>query len=96
MEFVVGQAKHMLFLETSGNQINGSHIGRLTRGDLKGLIDGESVRFTSSLPMEGTHLNYAFSGKVTGDSMSGDVNMGEHGIGRWTAERHTGMRRSRA
>jgi L-seryl-tRNA(Ser) seleniumtransferase len=46
------------------------------------------VEFRSSQRIQGQRLNYAFTGTVDGDKMSGDVNLGEYGSARWTAERH--------
>ena len=88
VQYQVGSARHKLFLTSKGNQIAGSHIGWVFDGDLKGMIDGDRVELRSVLPAGGQHLNYTFTGKVTGDDMSGDVDLGEYGSARWTARRH--------
>jgi hypothetical protein len=53
------------------------------------MIDGDRVEFRSVLPAGGQHLNYTFTGKVAGETMSGDVDLGEYGRARWTARRHS-------
>jgi L-seryl-tRNA(Ser) seleniumtransferase len=88
VEFIAGKGKHRLFLESSGNSIRGVHYGRFRNGDLKGSISAAEVKFTSTLPFEGARLEYAFEGKVAGDTMTGTLDCGEHGIARWTAVRH--------
>ncbi len=89
IEYEVGSARHQLFLNASGNQLSGTHQGWAYQGDLKGHIDGDKVRFRSSLPADGNVLNYTFTGSAAGDSMSGDVQLGEYGRGRWKAKRHS-------
>ena len=88
IEYEVGAARHKLFLAVTGNQIAGTHQGWAYQGDLKGRIDGEKVKFRSSLPADGNTLSYSFSGTVSGSNMTGDVQCGEYGRGRWRATRH--------
>lgn len=87
VEFVRGEAGHLLFLEADGNEITGTHIGSTLRGDLRGVIEGDQVRLHSLLPFEGANLSYTFKGTVSGDRMSGDLDLGEYPPARWTAER---------
>lgn len=85
VEFVAGSSRHSFMLEVTGNQISGIHLGSRLRGDVKGTIDGDRVRIHSRLPYEGTDLGYTFLGKVSGDRMSGELDLGEFGQGRWSA-----------
>jgi hypothetical protein len=34
-------------------------------------------------------LGYEFAGRVSGDSMSGEADLGEYGKATWSAKRHT-------
>jgi len=88
IEYEVGSARHKLFLAAHGNQIAGSHQGWAYEGDLKGVIDGDRVRLRSSLPADGNVLHYTFTGAVSGQSLSGEVDLGEYGHARWHAHRH--------
>lgn len=88
VQYASGSAEHKLFLTTSGNSVAGTHIGWAYEGEVKGAIDGEQVRLQTSLPVGGQRLPYGFSGKVSGNQMSGDVDLGEYGKARWTAKRH--------
>ena len=45
-----------------------------------------ATRLASS---EGVVIGFRFSGKLSGDSMSGELDMGEHLDATWTARRHT-------
>jgi hypothetical protein len=54
---------------------------------LKGHIDGAEVKFNSTHPADGNTLSYTFTGSVSGDTMSGDVHLGEYGQAKWRATR---------
>jgi D-glucosaminate-6-phosphate ammonia-lyase len=87
VKYAVGSSRHTLFLETEENQVTGSHLGWKLKGDLRGTIDGAQVHLRSRFPYEGTTLSYEFSGQVAGNSMSGEVSLGEYGRANWTARR---------
>jgi D-glucosaminate-6-phosphate ammonia-lyase len=89
VEYESGSANHKLFLNANGNKVAGTHIGWAFEGELRGTIDSDQVRFQSSLPVGGQRLPYGFTGRVSGDTMSGDLDLGEYGRARWTARRHT-------
>jgi L-seryl-tRNA(Ser) seleniumtransferase len=85
--FVVGTARHLLHLESAGGRLSGWHQGRRSRGEVAGTVRGAEVAFRSALPIEGAHIVYAFTGSAEGDRMSGKVDLGEYGSGRFTASR---------
>src|SRR5262245_8485845 len=87
IQFIGGAARHELHLETSGNQITGTHIGRIAKGGLTGTIDGANIALRSSLPYEGTRLAYEFRGAIQAGEITGDVSLGEYGRTRWSAKR---------
>jgi D-glucosaminate-6-phosphate ammonia-lyase len=88
LQFILGSARHTLFLEQDGNNLTGSHEGSKLRSDLAGKIDGDQVRVHSAFPYEGNTLHYTFIGKVKGDHMEGEVDLGEYGKAQFTARRH--------
>lgn len=83
-----GSSEHKLILNTSGNKVSGMHIGWVAEGNLSGGIDGDRVEFRTGLPMGGQHLTYRFSGQVSGNTMAGDLDLGEYGAAKWSARRH--------
>jgi D-glucosaminate-6-phosphate ammonia-lyase len=89
IQYEVGSARHKLQLTTNGNSVAGSHAGWAYKGDIKGSIDGSRVELRTTMPCEGTHLTYRFTGTVAGDQMSGDVSLGEYGHARFTARRNS-------
>ncbi|MEO7650589.1 MAG: aminotransferase class V-fold PLP-dependent enzyme [Bryobacteraceae bacterium] len=87
LQFVYGEARHTMIFNIRGNKLTGTHLGRSLRGDLEGAVTGERVRFRSAFPVEGTRLNYAFEGTLSGGRMSGEVDCGEYGLAQWSAKR---------
>jgi uncharacterized pyridoxal phosphate-dependent enzyme len=87
LEFVAGTTVHRLQLRATGNNITGSHQGRIARGDVRGSVDGSKVRLRSSLPYEGTRLSYDFRGTLEGNRMTGEVSLGEYGMAKFSARR---------
>jgi D-glucosaminate-6-phosphate ammonia-lyase len=87
VEYSRGKARHTFLLVTSGNSVEGSHIGRRLQGAVRGEVDGDRVQLRSSLPHEGTRLSFRFDGRMEGQTMEGEVDLGEYGKARWTARR---------
>ena len=88
LEFGRGSATHTLIFEQDGANLVGTHRGEYVSGDLSGTVAVNQVHFRSSQKIQGTRLFFEFSGTVDGDKMAGDVNMGEYGEARWSAQRH--------
>jgi len=90
IEYAAGGSSHTLSLRQRGNEIDGAHHGDFVARDVVGTIDGEAVRIRSSYHANGDALDYTFTGKVAGDEMAGELDMGEYLGARWTARRHRG------
>jgi D-glucosaminate-6-phosphate ammonia-lyase len=88
VQYESGSAEHKLFLSMNKNKVSGTHVGWAFEGELTGTVDGDKVELGTVLPVGGQRLRYGFSGRVTGDTMSGDLDLGEYGRARWTARRH--------
>jgi L-seryl-tRNA(Ser) seleniumtransferase len=87
VDFVHGSSRHALFLQTRGGRLTGSHSGTSAHGDVEGWLMGDRVRFRSTLPVEGMRLVYTFEGVISGDHMSGNLDLGEYGSATWKALR---------
>jgi len=90
IEYAASTGEHSLSLQQQGRRIRGVHRGEFVARDLAGTIDGDRVELRSSLPEQtiGNALNFTFTGKINGDTMSGDLDMGEYLSARWSARRH--------
>jgi uncharacterized pyridoxal phosphate-dependent enzyme len=60
LEFVRGEADHVLLFEQKEGELVGTHTGDILAGDLRGSVEGNNVRFRSSHRFEGTRLVYCF------------------------------------
>jgi L-seryl-tRNA(Ser) seleniumtransferase len=88
IQFTAGKSTHIIHLNQVGNRLSGAHRGDFLERDLTGTISGDIVRFSSTqTERHGDSLNYRFSGKVSGDTMSGELDMGEYLGATWTARR---------
>ena len=88
LTFVRGSSAHEFYFEADGNRLAGTHQGRNAQAGLRGFVDGDRVEFASRMRYQGSNLNYAFKGELRGDSISGEVRLGEYGPATWRAWRH--------
>jgi L-seryl-tRNA(Ser) seleniumtransferase len=90
IDFAGGSSsKHALDLRQQGARIQGTHQGDFVSRDLSGTCEGSTIRVSSSYTEEnGDNLNFTFTGSLTGDTMSGSLDMGEYLKGKWTAKKH--------
>jgi seryl-tRNA(Sec) selenium transferase len=87
IQYAASTSTHRLHLRQKGNDVDGVHQGDFESRDCTGTIDGDTARIRSSWE-HGDSLNYAFTGRVAGDEMAGDVSLGEYLDARFTAKRH--------
>jgi uncharacterized pyridoxal phosphate-dependent enzyme len=88
IQFAADRSAHTLDFLQQGHRLTGTHRGDFTARELVGTIDGNTVKFdTSPAEFHGDNLEFSFSGNVTGDSMSGSIDMGEYLSATWTARR---------
>jgi L-seryl-tRNA(Ser) seleniumtransferase len=91
IDFISGSTAHGLSIKQDGNRLAGVHQGDFVARDLSGSLEGDAVRIYSNIPENATgdHLEFTFTGKVTGDTMSGELDTAEYLKARWSAKRHT-------
>lgn len=87
IQYAASVSTHRLHVRQKGNDLDGVHQGDFESRDLRGTIDGDAVQVRSHWE-HGDSLNYAFTGKVAGDEMAGEVSLGEYLDARFTAKRH--------
>ena len=88
IEFYSSKSRHTFFIEQDGNWIKGSHNGDFSLRDMVGTVDGDQVKISSSDRHIADNIPYIFSGTVSGDSISGQIYMGEYINARFKATRH--------
>jgi len=88
IEYAAGRSSHTLHLRQRGNDVTGAHQGDFLTRDLSGTLDGNALRVRSTYSGQtGDALIFTFSGTVTGDQISGTLDMGEYLGATWTATR---------
>lgn len=87
--YVASGSTHRLHLQQHGQRLEGTHQGDFLSRDVTGSIDGSTVSLASRITERtGDSLIYRFSGTLTGDTLSGALDMGEYRKATWTARRH--------
>ena len=88
IQFAASRSVHTLDLVQQGNRLKGTHQGDFTAREVSGTIDATAVRFdTSAAEFHGDSLEYTFTGTLSGDTMSGSIDMGEYLMATWTARK---------
>jgi uncharacterized pyridoxal phosphate-dependent enzyme len=95
IRYAAGSTTHGMHLRQEGNQLGGLHQGDFLTRDISGTISGDTVSLASTVTeRHGDALSYRFKGSVTGDSMSGSLDLGEYRTATWTARRSQSDRSS--
>jgi uncharacterized pyridoxal phosphate-dependent enzyme len=88
IQYVASRTTHALQLYQNGGRVTGVHQGNFQSRDINGTMAGDAVTLQSVVTeRHGDSLNYRFSGRLTGDTMSGALDMGEYLGATWTAKR---------
>ena len=82
-----GARPFKLIFKVDGEKLTGT--ARRTSGDVPvtGTIKGDIITFEYTVNYNDNALTLSFSGKVTGDSMSGNVSFGGQADDTWSAKR---------
>lgn len=87
--FYSSKSIHTLFIDQDGNWIKGSHNGDFSLRDLIGTVEGDQVKLTSSDRHIADNVLYIFSGSVSGETISGQIYLGEYIRASFTAKRRS-------
>jgi L-seryl-tRNA(Ser) seleniumtransferase len=88
IQYAAGKTTHRVHLQQNGNRIDGIHQGNFLTRDISGTIDGDAISLASIVTeRHGDALTYRFSGKLSGETMSGALDLGEYLTATWTARR---------
>jgi hypothetical protein len=87
IEFYSGRSQHTWFIEQDGNWIQGTHKADFSVRDISGSVDGNQFKLFSPAPRP--QPNFIFWGTVSGDTISGQINMGDYLDAKFTAKRHS-------
>jgi D-glucosaminate-6-phosphate ammonia-lyase len=88
IDYELSSAQHTIFFEQAGDALSGVHRGDRVGGHLRGYVDGNRVSATSRHRWEGASFGFTFDGVVNGDSIEGEVDLGEYFTAPFRATRH--------
>ncbi|SEF77909.1 uncharacterized pyridoxal phosphate-dependent enzyme [Bryocella elongata] len=87
IQYTRGVGEQHFAIEQNGNELHGTQSGEMYTAALKGAIHADEIELRSQMAVPGNEINWTFKGKVTGNSMSGAVDLGEYGKATWKATR---------
>jgi seryl-tRNA(Sec) selenium transferase len=87
IDYVRGVGHQQFVLRQQDRTVEGEQHGEIFSAALHGRIEGKDVTLRSMMRPSSYYLPYVFTGKCTGNTLSGDVTMGEYGSGRFVATR---------
>lgn len=82
-----GTGNPSVSLQQQGEKITGTYRGRMGETALEGTFRDSDLRFSVRLKFRDQEHLVTYTGRVNGDSMSGTVQFGDAGSGKWTASR---------
>ena len=87
VESAQGTATPSITFKQQGEKLSGTYKGRMGERPLEGTIKDDKIRFSVKLKFQDQEFVVTYSGTVKGNSMSGTVQFGDAGTGKWTASR---------
>jgi seryl-tRNA(Sec) selenium transferase len=87
IQFFSSTSQHSFNIIQDGNWFSGTHKADFDSRNLTGTIDGSQIKFESAIKIVADNINYLFQGTVNGDTMSGDIHLGEYRTAKFTASR---------
>ena len=87
IRFVRGEAKHSMQIEQQGGELQGRYRSQYGVRPLNGSLDNGQVRFRVPVHYQAVGTTYGFCGRLEGEVLRGEVDLGEYGRGQWEAQR---------
>jgi L-seryl-tRNA(Ser) seleniumtransferase len=88
IRYAASTSTHAVYLRQRGARLDGSHRGEFVSRPVTGRIEGTSVTFSSAQDeSHGDALYFTFRGTLAGDTIAGDLDMGEYLGAQFTARR---------
>lgn len=89
IQFFSSTSTHKWYLEQDENWLMGRHESDFTSQDILGTIEGNEVKLHSTYREPGKQVQYMFGGKLVGDTLTGNIHLGEYQTATFTAKRVT-------
>ncbi|MEX2566204.1 MAG: aminotransferase class V-fold PLP-dependent enzyme [Cyclobacteriaceae bacterium] len=93
LSYFSSKSNHQWILEQEGNWLNGLHISDFSSQDIYGTMEKDEIKLRSNFRKPGDAITFMFTGKTTGNELTGEVFMGEYLTATFKAQRSTGQGR---
>ena len=87
IDYFSSKSDHILYLEQDGNWLKGIHKTDFSVREISGSIEGNEVKFLS--PGRRPAVSYTFAGTISGDNISGKIDMGEFLTANFSGKKNT-------
>ena len=87
IDYFSSKSNHILYLEQDGNWLKGIHKTDFSVREVSGSIEGNEVKFLS--PGRRPAVSYTFAGTISGNTISGKIDMGEFLTADFTGKKNT-------
>jgi uncharacterized pyridoxal phosphate-dependent enzyme len=85
IQYLRGTGEQKFTIEQNGNELSGIQNGEIYNAKLTGVIHADQIELHSTMQVPGNIVPWTFKGTVQGNTISGNVNMGEYGNATWKA-----------
>ena len=89
VEYSSSVSQHRLFLEQASNWISGRHQSEFSSQEIVGTVEGDQVKLHSQVRQAGDSITFLFSGRASGETISGSLFLGEYLSAQFKAKRIT-------
>ena len=83
LNFLMGEARHSVDLVQEGDELKGRYRSQFGEQEVRGRVRGSEVEMRVGIHYQHCGATYGFRGKVEGDVIQGEVDLGEYWTGRW-------------
>ena len=84
----LGTGTPTVTFKQEGEKLTGHYSSQLVgEADLTGTVKGQTIEFVISAELQGTKLEFKYTGTVDGKEMKGNLSAGDLGGGTFTAKR---------
>lgn len=87
IDYFSSKSDHILYLEQDGNWLKGIHKTEFSVREVSGSIEGNEVKFLS--PGRRPAVSYTFAGTISGDTITGKIDMGEFLTANFSGKKNT-------
>jgi len=87
IDYFSSKSDHILYLEQDGNWLKGIHKTDFSVREISGSIEGNEVKFLS--PGRRPAVSYTFAGTISGDTITGKIDMGEFLTANFSGKKNT-------